>query len=70
MDEAIYYFQRAQSVEYFSRAFQEVRASVLQDNFNIMAIGLALVVFSFIAYRSLRKYKIAERGKKTAEGVA
>ena len=58
--EAVHYFQMAQSVEYFSRAFQQQRLEFIESHFNIIAIGLAVIVFGIIGIRSARKIRKKE----------
>ena len=65
-DEAVHYFQMAQNVAYFSRAFSDVRSQFMADQFDTIVFGGAGLIVLYIVYRNVKKYRRAAKQKRGA----
>ena len=62
-EEAMWYFQRAQNEQYFSRAFQQARSDFIENNFTVIAIGGAALLVLLIIFLNIRRGRYLAREK-------
>lgn len=56
-EEAMYYFSLKLDRENYSKAFQQYRKQVIEDNINYMIIGVFVLIISWSVYKQVRKFR-------------
>jgi hypothetical protein len=65
-EEAMHYFQLGQSVEYFSMAYQRIRAETMSYYFDIAVLAITGIILVAVVFRLLRKLRLRRIEKEGA----